>query len=96
MVDKGFWSCEGPGQRVDVPKRIALIHSELSEALEADRCDKKDEHLPGESGLTVELADAIIRIMDLSTGLGLHVERAVIEKMKFNITRPHMHGDKRF
>ena len=43
----------------------------------------------------VELADAIIRIMDHAAGFGLDVAGAVIEKMDYNSKRPYLHG-KRF
>lgn len=89
-VNKGFWKDGAQRNRAEM---IALIHSELSEALEADRHgNDRDEHCPQFSSVSVELADAIIRIMDMSAGLGLRVEEAIIAKMKFNTTRPIKHG----
>lgn len=43
---------------------MALIHSEVSEALEGYRKDKMDDHLPDQKNAPVELADAFIRICD--------------------------------
>lgn len=52
---------------------VALMHSELSEALEADRKGLKDDKLPHRDGREVEFADCIIRILDTAAALGLDV-----------------------
>jgi NTP pyrophosphatase (non-canonical NTP hydrolase) len=67
--------------------RIALIHSELSEALEADRKGDMDNRAE-------ELADVIIRICDLAYYHAIDLDAAVRKKMDYNKTRPHMHGGK--
>ena len=72
---------------------IALMHSELSEALEADRKDLKDNKLTHRSGLEVELADAIIRIKDFAGGKDLDIDGAIKEKLAYNTTRPYLHGE---
>ena len=67
--------------------RLALIHSEVSEALEGRRKNKPDDHLIGFRNDEVELADAIIRIFDLAGGLNLRVAEAIAMKLAFNATR---------
>ena len=66
---------------------IALMHSELSEALEADRKGLMDDKLPHRDGREVEFADCIIRILDTCAALGLDVAGAVIEKNRVNSLR---------
>ena len=63
---------------------IALIHSELSEALEADRKNLMDDHLTNRKGIEVELADAQIRINDLCGYKGLDLGGAVVDKFEYN------------
>lgn len=76
---------------------IALIHSELSEAIEAARAgDPPDDKIPEYSGVEAELADVIIRIMDIAAHRGWRVGDAVEAKMAMNRTRSHMHGGKKF
>ena len=66
---------------------IALMHSELSEALEAYRKDKLDDHLPDRLGVEVELADCIIRILDTAEYLGLDIGDAILAKNRYNEQR---------
>lgn len=66
---------------------VALMHSELSEALEADRKNLKDDKLPHRDGREVEFADLIIRVLDTAAAEGLDVAGALIEKNRFNRTR---------
>lgn len=83
-----------------VGDRIALMHSELSEALEEYRNGHKTtEVYPGvggkPEGVPIELADVLIRIFDFSGNEGIDLESAVISKMDYNATRPHRHGGKK-
>lgn len=90
-VSKGWWE-----QSRETGTLLALIHSEISEALEADRKNAVDDKIPQYSGLEAELADAIIRILDMAEGLELRVIEAMMAKIEFNKTRTHKHGGKRF
>lgn len=116
--EKGFWPEDGSAD-VNFGERIALITSELSEALEAHRNGRKPVDLslfesalqrtkanPDTSPETYatlfkahvkdsvedELADAIIRILDLCGGKGIDIASHIAYKLKYNQTRPHKHG----
>jgi NTP pyrophosphatase (non-canonical NTP hydrolase) len=90
-VEAGWWTDIQTGESLvgkrNVPEMLALIHSEVSEALEGYRKNKKDDHLPHRSNFEVELADAVIRIFDLAGGLGLDLGGAFVEKLAFNRSR---------
>jgi hypothetical protein len=60
-----------------VPTKLALIHSEVSEALEGDRKDLMDDKLPHRTALDTELADGVIRIGDLAGAKGYPVGQAM-------------------
>src|SRR5579885_410393 len=67
--------------------KIALIHSELSEALEGLRTNAQDAHLPQYSSIAVELADALYRILDLAESLNINLNQVWWEKHLYNIMR---------
>jgi NTP pyrophosphatase (non-canonical NTP hydrolase) len=76
---------------------IALMHSELSEALEHARVNpqnSKDDKLPNRPGVEVELADCIIRIMDYAEWHGFDVGGAIVAKADYNRGRSYRHGNK--
>ena len=66
---------------------LALIHSEISEALEGERKNLMDDKLSHRKMAEVELADAVIRILDYCGGFGYDLQGAFEEKMKYNQSR---------
>lgn len=88
-TDAGWYIDPQTGQQIkrNFGEVVALMHSELSEALEADRKGLMDDKLPHRDGREVEFADVIIRILDTAAALGLDVAGAVIEKNRFNRQR---------
>ena len=110
----------------NIGEMLCLIHSEVSEALEADRKDKftypLQKHITNQGGKGVtlqkylnvsddsafvsqfkisvkdsfedELADVMIRVMDLAHHKGIDLESHIHFKMRYNSLREHKHGKK--
>ena len=71
---------------------LCLVHSEISECMEGERKDLMDDKLPHRKMAEVELADALIRILDYSAGFGYNIGDAVYEKLQYNsIRHDHTH-----
>jgi hypothetical protein len=86
-VQVGWWDNISVEDANVVPAKLALVHSEISEALEGHRKGLMDDKLPHRSMIEVELADAVIRILDLAGALGLNLGGAICEKLEYNATR---------
>ena len=80
--EKGFWDKDRNNGEL-----LALIHSELSEALEELRQKKVDWEHVGE-----EMADTVIRIMDFCEAREIDLESEVWKKMDKNKKREYKHG----
>jgi NTP pyrophosphatase (non-canonical NTP hydrolase) len=80
--DMGWW--DNPREMGTL---LCLVHSEISEAMEGERKGLMDDHLPHRSMLEVELADAMIRIMDIAASRNLDLAGAIVEKVDYNRKR---------
>jgi hypothetical protein len=98
-TSKGFTS--GNLSRQDTLEKVLLVIGELSEGVEELRAghhpcdtyfnpDKPDKP----EGFPIEMADAIIRLLQLTAALGIDMDAAVALKEKYNNSRPYKHGKK--
>lgn len=88
------WWHTADGERLDRNKGelLMLMVSEIAEAMEGERKDQMDDKLPHRRMAEVELADALIRILDYAAGFGYDIHGAYEEKMAFNAVREdHQH-----
>lgn len=83
-------------------EQVALMHSELSEAVEELRNGRGvtevyyNEGKPGKpEGFPIELADVLIRIFDTAGRYGIDLPAAIDMKLKYNQSRPYRHGGKK-
>ena len=101
-LDKGWY--DGAIRTVDydlhpleIAGRLANVHGEVSEALECLRDSEMDTwHGPTgkPEGIGIELADAVIRIMDLCEAIGIDLEEYMSIKHEYNETQSRRHGGK--
>lgn len=93
-VKHGWWDKEP-----SFPETVALVHSELSEALEEYRDGHGTQEIRYDEkgkpeGIPIELADAIIRILDYCGYAEIDIDEAIKIKARYNKTRPYRHGGK--
>jgi hypothetical protein len=94
-ADRWYFDLEGNpiAQPRPFDQRAALIHGEISEAFEGWRKNLMDSHLPQRKALEVELADALIRILDVAADNKFDIGGAVVEKLLYNRQREdHTHS----
>lgn len=98
----GQWA-KSKGWRYEKPRDplvlAALIHTEVSELVEAYRHGNPECDKPGLEGLTnaaEELADIVVRVCDFASEHGIDLGDAVVRKMAVNQKRPHRHGGKAY
>ena len=68
---------------INTYEKLALIHSEISEAMQAFR----HKNIGGKDGFAEELADTVIRICHLAGIHNIDLEKEIINKMKSNKDR---------
>ena len=85
----GWWHNIKTGESLKRNKgeMLMLMVSELAEAMEADRKSLQDDHLPQYDGVSVEMADCLIRICDFVGGFGLKTAEAMADKIEYNANR---------
>jgi NTP pyrophosphatase (non-canonical NTP hydrolase) len=89
--EKGFW--DGEYSHDKVGNKLALVHSEVTEVLEAIRKSKGSEYI------VEEMADVIIRLLDVYAAMRneeqiLHSLDDILEaKVNKNKERPRLHGN---
>lgn len=78
-----WWHDPATGERLDRNKgeMLMLIVSELSEAMEGERKDLMDDHLPHRKMAEVELADVLIRVFDFAGGWGYRLRHLMVREM---------------
>jgi len=82
-VEHGWWE-----KLREVPELLCLVHSEVSEALEAHRQGR-------DAKLWEELADVVIRIFDMAEHFNVDIAKVVEVKHRVNLLRAYRHGDKK-
>lgn len=102
-VKKGIW--DHANAKSDI-ESMALVLTEVAECIEVMRLRGYEptavwyegsvatppDQLRKPEGLPIELADIIIRVCDFAKARGIDLNRAVLAKMRYNESRPQMHG----
>jgi len=84
-IEKGFKTPNNFQDYEAVLIKLLLIITEVSEASEAVR-------LLDYNNFKEEMADIIIRTLDLTQTMGIDIVKAIENKMEINKERPHKHG----
>ena len=108
-VDKGWWEYKPQSNATDfsnghIAMKLLLASGELSEAFEEIRAGRKPDEIyykdsketgtKKPEGVPIEIADCIIRLLDLCEYWHIDIERALAVKMTYNEERPYRHGGK--
>lgn len=88
-IAHGFWE-----QRRNFGEMMALIHSEVSEALECHRNNEAPIHYEAgkPEGSAAELIDVMIRALDVLHSQGVDIDAIMHDKVVYNETRPYKHN----
>lgn len=84
-----WWMDPATGEYIprNVGEMLMLVVTELAEAMEGHRKNLNDDKLPHHKMFDVEIADAVIRLLDIAGGLDIPLGDCFEEKMTFNATR---------
>lgn len=96
-IEHGWWDTER-----NFGESLALVHSEVTEVLEDWRHGRSMNVVqwevgphsgkPKPAGIPIEMADIIIRVLDLCAAHNIDIEEAINEKIAYNRERPYRHG----
>lgn len=96
--DKGF----DPGTWKNVDQKLLLMVTEIVEATQEFRKIKSIPEIDGgewseDDAKLVhkfheEMSDLAIRLLSFCSEMGIDLEKEIVEKMRFNETRPYKHG----
>src|SRR3989344_7922061 len=70
-------------EEINVGEKIALIHTELSEAYEAYR----HKNIDGKDGFNEELGDVVQRVLHLCGIFNINIEKEILKKLEQNKDR---------
>lgn len=88
---KGFWPANVEDRNKS--EAIMLVVTELAEGVEGIRHgNPPDDKVPDFTSAEAEMADAIIRLMDMGEGFRWRIAEALVAKQEYNTTRAHKHG----
>lgn len=88
-ANQTWWHDPKTGEKITRNKGelLMLIVSEVAEAMEGERKNLQDTHLPKRKMAEVELADVLIRVFDYAGAFGYDLDGAFAEKLAYNAIR---------